>query len=213
MCGISGIFHQQYHDSHLECVQTMVQYMKHRGPDAQNTLVVSKQPEVIFGHDRFSIFDLSPQAAQPMKDAENGNVIVFNGDIYNFKTLRKELQSQGHPFKTQSDTEVRHLQFQDASQRASVPRTSVQNTVGHGSPAESVCPVGRRLPPPPARLLRVRPVGRRKATPPARPRPRRSQTALHLSKRRRNPLRLRIPRPAGLRRAARTRHGRRPFIP
>ena len=64
MCGISGIFHQQYHDSHLECVQTMVQYMKHRGPDAQNTLVVSKQPEVIFGHDRFSIFDLSPQAAQ-----------------------------------------------------------------------------------------------------------------------------------------------------
>ena len=106
MCGISGIFHQQYHDSHLECVQTMVQYMKHRGPDAQNTLVVSRQPEVIFGHDRFSIFDLSPQAAQPMKDAENGNVIVFNGDIYNFKTLRKELQSQGHPFKTQSDTEV-----------------------------------------------------------------------------------------------------------
>ena len=41
-----------------------------------------------------------------MKDAENGNVIVFNGDIYNFKTLRKELQSQGHPFKTLSDTEV-----------------------------------------------------------------------------------------------------------
>ena len=106
MCGISGIFHPQYQDSHLELVQTMVQYMKHRGPDAQATLVVSKQPEVIFGHDRFSIFDLSSAAAQPMTDAENGNVIVFNGDIYNFKALRKELQAQGHPFKTQSDTEV-----------------------------------------------------------------------------------------------------------
>lgn len=106
MCGISGIFQQQFQNGHLECVQAMVEFMKHRGPDAQNTLVVSKQPEVIFGHDRFAVFDLSPQAAQPMIDAENGNVIVLNGDIYNFKALRKELQSKGHAFKTQSDTEV-----------------------------------------------------------------------------------------------------------
>ena len=84
----------------------MVQYMKHRGPDAQQTLIVSRQPAVVFGHDRFAVFDLSPQAAQPMTDPANGNVIVLNGDIYNFKALRKELQSQGHAFRTQSDTEV-----------------------------------------------------------------------------------------------------------
>jgi len=106
MCGISGIFQQQFQDGHLEKVQAMVQFMKHRGPDAQATLVVSKQPEVIFGHDRFAVFDLSPLASQPMTDTENGNVIVLNGDIYNFKSLRKELQSKGHVFKTQSDTEV-----------------------------------------------------------------------------------------------------------
>ncbi|MBR6060383.1 MAG: asparagine synthase (glutamine-hydrolyzing) [Victivallales bacterium] len=106
MCGISGIFHPQFQDSHLEYVKLMVQAMKHRGPDAQNTLIVSKQPAVVFGHDRFAVFDLSPQAAQPMTDSANSNVIILNGDIYNFKNLRKELQGHGHVFKTQSDTEV-----------------------------------------------------------------------------------------------------------
>ena len=58
------------------------------------------------GHNRLSIIDLSEEANQPMIDAETGNVIVFNGEIYNYQEIRAELALKGVRFKTQSDTEV-----------------------------------------------------------------------------------------------------------
>jgi len=57
-------------------------------------------------HRRLAIIDLTEAAAQPMHDPETGNVIVFNGEIYNYRELRRELEAQGVTFRTQSDTEV-----------------------------------------------------------------------------------------------------------
>jgi asparagine synthase (glutamine-hydrolysing) len=77
---------------------------RHRGPDASGTWV-SADGRVAFGHRRLSILDLSPEANQPMTGPD-GTVIAFNGEIYNFRDLRRELEVLGRRFATQSDTEV-----------------------------------------------------------------------------------------------------------
>lgn len=82
--------------------------MSHRGPDAQGISVLScpvGDQTVALGHQRLSIFDLSPLGRQPMEDAA-GRTIVFNGEIFNWKELRLELESTGYTFQSQSDTEV-----------------------------------------------------------------------------------------------------------
>jgi asparagine synthase (glutamine-hydrolysing) len=77
---------------------------RHRGPDASVTWV-SADGRIGFGHRRLSILDLSTDANQPMT-GPGGTVIVFNGEIYNFRALRTELEACGRRFATQSDTEV-----------------------------------------------------------------------------------------------------------
>jgi asparagine synthase (glutamine-hydrolysing) len=77
---------------------------RHRGPDASGSWI-SADGRVALGHRRLSILDLSNAANQPMTDA-SGAVLVFNGEIYNFRELRAELASAGRVFNTQSDTEV-----------------------------------------------------------------------------------------------------------
>ena len=107
MCGIAGWFEQEGHIDTIKLrVATMVAAQRHRGPDSEGTESVSNTPAFVMGQARLSIIDLSPEAQQPMFDPETGNVIVFNGEIYNFKTLRYELEKQGCRFRTQTDTEV-----------------------------------------------------------------------------------------------------------
>lgn len=102
MCGICGkLSWNNPPDSNL--ILSMAQAMVHRGPDNQSAVLLDA---ISLGHDRLSIIDLSPSANQPMADSSGQYHIVFNGEIYNFKHLRKELETLGAKFRTNSDTEV-----------------------------------------------------------------------------------------------------------
>lgn len=77
--------------------------LSHRGPDDRG---LYRGPNIRFGHQRLAILDLSRAGRQPMVDDESGAVIVFNGEIYNYIELRKDLETHGHRFRSRSDTEV-----------------------------------------------------------------------------------------------------------
>jgi asparagine synthase (glutamine-hydrolysing) len=107
MCGIAGAFRI---DSDPKVVYSavfeMTHALHHRGPDDGDVLAVSGAPVVVLGHRRLSILDLSSAGRQPMRAPEAGVSLVFNGEIYNFRALRAELESHGHVFRTATDTEV-----------------------------------------------------------------------------------------------------------
>jgi len=104
MCGIVG-FVDLKHQSSKNDLMAMVKTLEHRGPDSQNSLLIRQDKYSIgLGHTRLSIIDLSSSANQPM---QFGHLyLTFNGEIYNYKELKTELQALGHHFKTSSDTEV-----------------------------------------------------------------------------------------------------------
>lgn len=83
----------------------MMHCLRPRGPDGEG-FWTSPQGELLLGHTRLAILDPLPRAAQPMVDPETGNALAFNGEIYNFRTLRQELAARGVHFRTESDTEV-----------------------------------------------------------------------------------------------------------
>src|SRR5580698_3785411 len=104
MCGICGIV--RYKDQapvDRAAVTRMCASITHRGPDDEGSYF---DANVGLGFRRLAILDLSPAGHQPMADSEGKLWIVFNGEIYNFLELRKELESLGHRFKSQCDTEV-----------------------------------------------------------------------------------------------------------
>ncbi|PIN80023.1 asparagine synthase (glutamine-hydrolyzing) [Candidatus Woesearchaeota archaeon CG10_big_fil_rev_8_21_14_0_10_30_7] len=102
MCGISGIW--EFKNSvDKNILQKMNKIQQHRGPDDSGTMLTNR---VGLGHQRLSIIDLSPKGKQPMSNENNSIWITFNGEIYNFQTLREELTKKGHRFKSDSDTEV-----------------------------------------------------------------------------------------------------------
>src|SRR5271169_2064042 len=109
MCGIFGIIAQngRIPDGALE---RGTQSLAHRGPDDSGTILlrdsVPGPVEIGLGNRRLAILDLSPLAHQPMHDAETGNWIVYNGEIYNFRDIRRELEQTGTTFISHSDTEV-----------------------------------------------------------------------------------------------------------
>ena len=109
MCGIAGLLAPQDRVSH-SVLKDVSSALTHRGPDDEGieTLPVNFNPRLSLGlvHRRLSIIDLSPAAHQPMQDKASNNWIVFNGEIYNHRDIRKELASHGHTFDSQSDTEV-----------------------------------------------------------------------------------------------------------
>jgi asparagine synthase (glutamine-hydrolysing) len=84
-------------------MQAMLAKLERRGPDNEG---VYFNDALALGHRRLSIIDLSEKSNQPMLDEENGLALVFNGTIYNYPALKKELQNFGHVFKSSGDTEV-----------------------------------------------------------------------------------------------------------
>ena len=107
MCGIAGIF--AYSDNAPPVVSAeilgMRDAMQARGPDGAG-LWVAPGERVALAHRRLSIIDLSEAGAQPMATADGSLRVVFNGEIYNYRELRRELEGQGHRFQSNSDTEV-----------------------------------------------------------------------------------------------------------
>ena len=104
MCGITGFidFNKNTAESTLK---EMTLSLHHRGPDNHGTYLKELENcSVGLGHTRLSILDLSTNGHQPMKF--NKWVIVFNGEVYNFKKIAKELSALGHTFESDSDTEV-----------------------------------------------------------------------------------------------------------
>ena len=104
MCGIFGLISSgvKVHKSQLS---EIVNLLEHRGPDASG-IWLSNDSTIGLGHRRLSILDLTNAGVQPMKSASGRYVITFNGEIYNFKKLRKELKALNLNFRGQSDTEV-----------------------------------------------------------------------------------------------------------
>jgi len=100
MCGIVGIFEKNTDNRAL--MSTMLDAITHRGP---NDKTIYTHGNFTLGHRRLSIIDLNT-GAQPIFNEDRSVAVVFNGEIYNYKELRKELQEKGHLFHTQSDTEV-----------------------------------------------------------------------------------------------------------
>ena len=102
MCGITGIARFNHRDECVEKVRIMNRHIAHRGPDAEG---IWSHDFCVLGHRRLSIIDTSAAGNQPFKSDDESLVVVFNGEIYNYLELRKELEST-HTFKTQTDTEV-----------------------------------------------------------------------------------------------------------
>jgi asparagine synthase (glutamine-hydrolysing) len=108
MCGITGFLDTSRSKSSEQLTliaRRMSTSLSHRGPDADGVWV-DQNTGVAFGHRRLSIIDLSPMGAQPMHSASGRYVITFNGEIYNFKALRQELEQLGEKFRGHSDTEI-----------------------------------------------------------------------------------------------------------
>ncbi len=103
MCGICGQLRFDHKSVQSETLSTMMSKIARRGPDASGQWAEDK---IGFGHQRLSIIDLSNYASQPMVDAALNLVLVFNGTIYNYQSLRQDLIKQGYTFFSHSDTEV-----------------------------------------------------------------------------------------------------------
>src|ERR1700690_4027686 len=107
MCGIMGVLSNGRPEQARAAVRNMVAALEHRGPDASGSVAVPLATgSLVLGHTRLSILDLSDGSRQPMQDAESGSWLAFNGEIYNFRQLRAELETLGAKFATTGDSEV-----------------------------------------------------------------------------------------------------------
>jgi asparagine synthase (glutamine-hydrolysing) len=107
MCGIAGLWERRSTsaDELTERARRMAATLHHRGPDDAGEWY-DAAAGVAFGFSRLAVLDLTPTGRQPMASASGRYVIVFNGEIYNHRELRRELEAQGHQFRGTSDTEV-----------------------------------------------------------------------------------------------------------
>ena len=162
MCGIAGIFHPDVPKPVDPArVEAMSDSLAHRGPDGSD---VWTAPGVGFGHRRLAIIDLRDAASQPMLAPDRRQCVMFNGEIYNFREVRKELEAKGFGFRTESDTEV---------------ILAAWRVWGPDEPRQA------------QRHVRDRALRRRRGQPVPRPRPARREAALlHRAQRRRPDLRL-----------------------
>jgi asparagine synthase (glutamine-hydrolysing) len=108
MCGIAGLIDWRAAtsgDALRHAGERMIETLRHRGPDAGAVWAAADQG-VVLGQRRLAIIDLSPTGAQPMHSADGRYVITFNGEIYNYRDMRRELEAAGRSLRGNSDTEV-----------------------------------------------------------------------------------------------------------
>ena len=103
MCGIAGVYNLNGVVFSSEKLKKMALTISHRGPDGEGYFI---NDDIALAHKRLAILDLSENAKQPMTSKDGKWTIVYNGFIYNFKTLKKELKKKGCQFISSSDTEV-----------------------------------------------------------------------------------------------------------
>lgn len=103
MCGIAGIFHRRGKPAQQAALAPMVSAIAHRGPDGDGHYNAGP---VALGHRRLSIIDLSQASSQPFHSADGRYHLTYNGELYNYRSLRNELQAKGIHFQTDGDTEV-----------------------------------------------------------------------------------------------------------
>jgi asparagine synthase (glutamine-hydrolysing) len=103
VCGIAGIFRFDGNDIDAHSLQQAVDCLNKRGPDAKGTFI---DKNIGLGHTRLAIIDPEPSSNQPFHDESGRYVLVYNGEIFNYKQLRNELEQAGNQFQTKSDTEV-----------------------------------------------------------------------------------------------------------
>jgi asparagine synthase (glutamine-hydrolysing) len=111
MCGICGFINLRGQPVDETIGQRMMDLLWHRGPDGRGQLVIQSSghdtsPSIFLGHCRLKIIDLSEAARQPLPNEDETVWVIFNGEIYNFLDLRRELQRRGHVFRSMSDTET-----------------------------------------------------------------------------------------------------------
>src|SRR5512135_468020 len=103
MCGIAGLVDPTERRLDPGWIAAMTATLAPRGPDGEGTWSAAG---VALGHRRLAVIDLSDAAAQPLGNEDGSVQVVFNGEIYNFQELMKDLKRRGHRFQTRSDTEV-----------------------------------------------------------------------------------------------------------
>jgi asparagine synthase (glutamine-hydrolysing) len=107
MCGIVGIFGEGRGEQTRTAVREMMSAARHRGPDGSGSVEIEAgERRLVLGHTRLAIIDLSEGSGQPMRDEESGSWLAFNGEIYNFRALRAELESLGVKVASSGDSEV-----------------------------------------------------------------------------------------------------------
>ncbi|PYS96779.1 MAG: asparagine synthase (glutamine-hydrolyzing) [Acidobacteria bacterium] len=113
MCGLAGALSLDGRSVHREDVRAMTDALAHRGPDEGAVVMVGAEgpatrglPLLGLGHRRLRVIDLTPAAAQPMRDALGRGWLVYNGELYNAADLRRDLEGRGARFRSRSDTEV-----------------------------------------------------------------------------------------------------------
>lgn len=107
MCGIAGIAYTNGRPVERDILEKMTRALAHRGPDDEGIFITrNSKIDVGLGHRRLSIIDLSENAHQPMANEDETVWITYNGEIYNFRELKRDLIARGHLFSSDSDTEV-----------------------------------------------------------------------------------------------------------
>src|SRR5688572_27398975 len=103
MCGIAGVLRTDGAPVEPRAIHAMTDLIAHRGPDGEGHVV---EGPLALGHRRLAIIDLSADASQPMESHDGRYSLTYNGELYNYRELREELSSNGHRFRSRSDTEV-----------------------------------------------------------------------------------------------------------
>lgn len=106
MCGIVGLYDIKNSADLLPIASRMTGAIRHRGPDSEGIWQDPEHPNLVLGHRRLAILDLSPLGAQPMASASGRYLCAYNGEIYNYQAIESELKSLGHTFRGRSDTEI-----------------------------------------------------------------------------------------------------------
>lgn len=108
MCGICGFIDLQGEPSQSQITEKMIALLMHRGPEGTGSLVRHQEnlPTAFMGHARLRVIDLSKNGDQPIPNEDSTIWVSLNGEIYNYRELRLDLELQGHKFRSQSDTEV-----------------------------------------------------------------------------------------------------------